>query len=299
MAIAPAPPPWYHADVAAVGFVLKPQSPEARALADDLARWLLGCGHTPVLLVEDGVTTEGATFATEATLPPVDLVCALGGDGTMLRASRVVGDSGVPVLGVNLGQLGFLAGFTPAEARAALTAGLAGNLRVEERSRLSVELHVAGGERLARTALNDAVLHQGAMARIVDCDAWIDDTFVASYRADGLIVSTPTGSPAYNMAAGGPILIPGFSGLTLTPICAHSLTNRPLVAPARSIIRLELRSEARDIVLTVDGQWAHPIVPGDRVEITGSARPLRLLAGPQSYFDVMRDKLHWGLRGAR
>ena len=127
------------------------------------------------------------------------------GDGTMLRASRVVGDSGTPVLGVNLGQLGFLAGFLPAEARAALTAGLAGNLRVEERSRLAVTVQL-GSELIHRTALNDAVLHQGAMARIVDCDAWIDDAFVASYRADGLIVSTPTGSTAYNMAAGGPIL---------------------------------------------------------------------------------------------
>ena len=101
------------------------------------------------------------------------------------------------------------------------------------------------------------------------------------------------------MAAGGPILIPGAAGMTLTPICAHSLTNRPLVVPARSIIRFDLRPEAKDVVLTVDGQWARPIVPGDRVEITCAAKPLRLLAGPQSYFDVMRDKLHWGLRGAR
>ncbi len=284
--------------MAQVGFVLKPSSAEARDLADDLSRWLLGCGHTPVLLAEDGVSSPGAVIAPEDALPPVDLVCALGGDGTMLRASRVVGDSGTPVLGVNLGQLGFLAGFLPAEARAALTAGLAGNLRVEERSRLTVTVQL-GSELIHRTALNDAVLHQGAMARIVDCDAWIDDAFVASYRADGLIVSTPTGSTAYNMAAGGPILIPGAAGMTLTPICAHSLTNRPLVVPARSIIRLELRPEAKDVVLTVDGQWARPILHGDRVEITCAPKPLRLLAGPQSYFDVMRDKLHWGLRGAR
>jgi NAD+ kinase len=285
--------------VAQVAFVLKPDSREAQDLASELAHWLAACGHTAVVTVEDGLRPEGAVIVPEAALPQVDLICALGGDGTMLRASRVVGDSGIPVLGVNLGQLGFLAGFLPSEARIALTDALAGNLRVEQRSRLAVTLHTRDGEVLARTALNDAVLHQGAMARIVDCDAWIDDAFVASYRADGLIVSTPTGSTAYNMAAGGPILTPGAAGMTLTPICAHSLTNRPLVVPASSIIRLELRADAKDVVLTVDGQWAHPIVPHDRVEITAAARPLRLLAGPQSYFDVMRDKLHWGLRGAR
>lgn len=284
--------------MAHVGFVLKPSSAEARSLAAELAAWLLGCGHMPVLLEEDEVRPPGALIASEADLPPVELVCVLGGDGTMLRASRIIGDRGTPVLGVNLGQLGFLTGFLPAEARDALTAGLAGNLRVEPRSRLQVTLR-AGAETVTRTALNDAVLHQAAMARILDCEAWIDAAFVAAYRADGLIVSTPTGSTAYNMAAGGPILIPGNDGMTLTPICAHSLTNRPLVIPARSLVRLELRPEAKDVILTVDGQWARPVVPGDRIEITCAARPLRLLAGPQSYFDVMRAKLHWGLRGAR
>ncbi len=286
--------------MAKVAFVLKPQAEDARALADELARWLVACGHTSIVTAEDGLAPEGAEIVPESELGSVDLVCVLGGDGTMLRASRVVGDSGVPVLGVNLGQLGFLAGFLPADARQALTSALAGDLRVEERSRLTMTLQLQrGGAPITRTALNDAVLHQGAMARIVDCDAWIDDAFVASYRADGLIVSTPTGSTAYNMAAGGPILIPGAPGMTLTPICAHSLTNRPLVVPARSLIRLALRPEAKDVVLTVDGQWAHALVPGDRVEITAATRPLRLFAGNQSYFDVMRDKLHWGLRGAR
>lgn len=284
--------------MAKVAFVLKTESAEARALADELARWLIDSGHSSVLTAEDGLEPEGAEIVPETALGEVDLVCVLGGDGTMLRASRVVGDSGVPVLGVNLGQLGFLAGFLPAEAKQALTAALAGELRVEERSRLLVTLHVRD-EVVVRTALNDAVLHQGAMARIVDCDAWIDGAFVASYRADGLIVSTPTGSTAYNMAAGGPILVPGAPGMMLTPICAHSLTNRPLVVPAHSLIRLALRSDARDVVVTVDGQWAHALASGDWVEITNAPRPLRLLAGPKSYFDVMRDKLHWGLRGAR
>jgi NAD+ kinase len=211
----------------------------------------------------------------------------------------VVGDAGTPVLGVNLGQLGFLAGFAPLEARVALADALQGRLRVEDRSRLAVMLHRPDGEVLSRTALNDAVVHQGGRARIVHADAWIDDAFVAEYRADGLIVASPTGSTAYNMAAGGPILIPGAAGMTLTPICAHSLTNRPLVVPASSVIRLQLGAGTRDVVLTVDGQWAVDFAAGDRIEITAAARPLRLYTGPNSYFDVMRDKLHWGLRGAR
>lgn len=285
--------------MAKVGFVLKPSAEDARALADELARWLVACGHTPVF-ADDAPREFPGDRVPATALAEVDVLCCLGGDGTILGASRLLGDACVPVLGVNLGQLGFLAGFLPGDAQAALTAALAGNLRVEERSRLSVTLYRAGHEpTVAPAALNDAVLHQGAMARILDCDAYIDDAFVASYRADGLIISTPTGSTAYNMAAGGPILIPGAAGMTLTPICAHSLTNRPLVVPARSIIRLAIHAGAREAVLTVDGQWAEQLRPGDRVEITAAPRPLRLLAGNQSYFDVMRDKLHWGLRGAK
>jgi NAD+ kinase len=285
--------------VARVGFILKPDKSDAGELLARLAAWLRADGHVAVVATEDQIGPEGTEIVPESAMTSVDLLCVLGGDGTMLRASRVVGDSGIPVLGINLGQLGFLAGFAPDEAEVGLAAALAGTLRIEDRSRLQVTLLRGNGERVERTALNDAVIHQGAMARIVDVDAYIDGGFVASYRADGLIVSTPTGSTAYNMAAGGPILIPGAAGLTLTPICAHSLTNRPLIVPAASTIRFVLGSEARGVVLTVDGQWAQSFFPGDEVRVTSAAHPLRLLAGPKPYFDVMRDKLHWGLRGAR
>lgn len=285
--------------MARIGFVLKPDTTEAEPLLADLVAWLRAAGHAAVVTAEDGVKPQGAEIVTETALGPLDLLVVLGGDGTMLRASRVIGDAGTPVIGINLGQLGFLAGFAPDEAQVALSDALSGRLRVEDRSRLAVTLKRPDGEVLSRTALNDAVVHQGGRARIVHADAWIDDAFVAEYRADGLIASTPTGSTAYNMAAGGPILIPGAAGMTLTPICAHSLTNRPLVVPATSVIRLQLGPGARDVVLTVDGQWAVPFAAGDRVEITAAARPLRMYAGPNSYFDVMRDKLHWGLRGAR
>jgi len=292
--------------VARVGFVLKPDKSQAGSLLADLAAWLGAEGHVAVLTTEDQVALEGAEIVPESemigspgTAGPIDVLVVLGGDGTILRASRVVGDSGVPVLGVNLGQLGFLAGFAPGEAREALAAALAGKLTTEERPRLAVTLARKDGEPLTRTALNDAVVHQGGVARIVDVDAWIDGAFVASYRADGLIVSTPTGSTAYNMAAGGPIMVTGAAGVTMTPICAHSLTNRPLVVPADAVIALELGADTRGVVLTVDGQWAHSFHPGDRVEITTAPATLRLYTGPRSFFDVMRDKLHWGLRGAR
>jgi len=289
--------------VARVGFVLKPDKSEAGSLLAELVAWLGAEGHTSVLTTEDQIALEGAEIVPESEMAAgteaVDVLVVLGGDGTILRASRVVADSGVPVLGVNLGQLGFLAGFAPAEARDSLAEALAGSLRLENRPRLAVTLARRDGEPLTRTALNDAVVHQGGVARIVDVDAWIDGAFVSAYRGDGLIVSTPTGSTAYNMAAGGPILVPGAAGMTMTPICAHSLTNRPLVVPADSTIALALGAEARGVVLTVDGQWAHSFYPGDRIEITTAPTPLRLYTGPKSYFDVMRDKLHWGLRGAR
>jgi NAD+ kinase len=285
--------------VARIGFVLKPDAVEAGPLLAALVAWLTSEGHVAVATAEDGFTPQGAEIVAEADIGALDLLVVLGGDGTMLRASRVVGDARTPVLGVNLGQLGFLAGFAPEEARQAITDALAGRLRVEDRTRLAVTLRRPDGETFSRTALNDAVVHQGGRARIVHAEAWIDEAFVAEYRADGLIASTPTGSTAYNMAAGGPILIPGAMGMTLTPICAHSLTNRPLVVPASSTIRLALGPGARDVVLTVDGQWAVPFRAGDRVEITAATQTLRLYAGPKSYFDVMRDKLHWGLRGAR
>lgn len=286
-----------------VGFILKPDKSEAGVLLEQLVPWLHQRGHVAVVTTEDQVAPEGAEIVPEeafAQTPSViDLCVVLGGDGTMLRASRLVADQGVPVLGVNLGQLGFLTGFAPHEAQAALEKALAGKLPTSARMRLAVTFRRLGAEPVVRTALNDAVIHQGAMARLVELDASIDGDFVSSYRADGLIVATPTGSTAYNMAASGPILVPGQAAMTLTPICAHSLTNRPLVVPATGVIRIELGAESRGVVLTVDGQWAHSFLPGDSIECTAAAAPLTLYSSGKKYFDVMREKLHWGLRSDR
>jgi NAD+ kinase len=283
-----------------VGFILKPDKSEAGVLLDQLVPWLTQRGHEAVVTTEDQVGPEGTRIVPEEELcAAIDVCVVLGGDGTMLRAGRLVADAGIPVLGVNLGQLGFLTGFAPAEAATALEQALAGQLATSQRMRLSVTFRRHGAEPVVRTALNDAVIHQGAMARLVELNAYIDGDFVSAYRADGLIVATPTGSTAYNMAAGGPILVPGQGAMTLTPICAHSLTNRPLVVPATGVIRIELGADSRGVVMTVDGQWAHSFLPGDSMECTAAAAPLTLYSSGKRYFDIMREKLHWGLRSDR
>jgi NAD+ kinase len=283
--------------VARVGFILKPDKSQAGALLEELVRWLRDHGHVPVVTTEDQVAPTGAEIVPEAELGlAIDLAVVLGGDGTMLRASRLVATHHRPVLGINFGQLGFLTGFASQDAPGALDAALAGRLKQEKRMRLAVKFSRAGSEPIMRFALNDAVLHQGAMARLVGIDAFVDDQFVASYRADGLIVATPTGSTAYNMAAGGPIVAPGHDAMTMTPICAHALTNRPLVIQESATIRLQLGADVRGVILTVDAQWAHSFLPGDTVEMTAASASLILFQSPKGFFDVMREKLHWGAR---
>ncbi len=293
----------YLEGVSRVGFILKPDKSEAGVLLEELVPWLCSQGHVPVVTTEDQIAPAGCETVPEDELgASIDLAVALGGDGTILRAARLVADHRRPVLGVNLGQLGFLAGFAPNEARVGLAAALAGTLPRTNRMRLEATFTRAGGDPVVRHALNDVVLHQGAMARLVELDAFVDDAFVASYRADGLIVATPTGSTAYNMAAGGPIVVPALAAMLLTPICAHALTNRPLVIGGDATIRLQLGADVRGVMITVDAQWGHSFLPGDVVEVTAAAEPLVLFTGKQGFFDVMRDKLHWGARsdkGAR
>jgi NAD+ kinase len=283
-----------------VGFILKPDKSAAGQLVADLVAWLLERGDQPVLLAEDQLGVTGARVAPEERFADeIDLAVVLGGDGTMLRASALVAEAGIPVLGVNLGRLGFLTPFDPGEARAAIVLALEGSLPRAERSRLSATYFpVGGGAPVTRTALNDAIIHQGAMARLVELEARLDDRLIATYRADGLIVCTPTGSTAYNLAAGGPILMPEQRALTITPICAHALTNRPLVVN-EGVISFALAGESRGAMLTLDGQWGHTFSQGDRVEITLAPRPLIVFLSDDDYFDILREKLHWGARSER
>ena len=279
---------------------MKPDKTEAGALFEELVPWLREQGHVPVVTHEDSIATEGCEIVPEEQLGEAcDLAVVLGGDGTMLRAARALADHGRPVLGVNLGQLGFLTPFAAEEARGAIEAAIAGKLPRTARMRLAVTFRRPGADPVVRYALNDAVVHQGAMARLVEFDAFCDDELVTTYRADGVIIATPTGSTAYNMAAGGPIVVPGQATMTMTPICAHALTHRPLVVHASAKIRLRLGADVRGAILTVDSQWAHSFLPGDAVEMTAAAAPLILFASQKSFFDVMRDKLHWGARADR
>jgi NAD+ kinase len=286
-----------------VGFILKPQSAEAPELLAELVPRLASRGRRILVLdQEDLALPAGAELIGDADLAAsIDVAVVLGGDGTMLRAAYLVADQGIPILGVNLGRLGFLTPFDPADAKEAIGAALDGRLAIEERARLRVIHRPHSGVAEQRIALNDAVIHQGELARLIDLEARLDDRLIASYRADGLIVCTPTGSTAYNLAAGGPILTPDQAAMVLTPICAHSLTARPLVVPQSGTVSVVLPGDddTRKAVVTVDGQWARSFAARDRIEITATAAPLRVFRSDKGYFDILREKLHWGARAER
>jgi NAD+ kinase len=284
-----------------VGFILKPDTPAAGALLEDLAGWLRGRGDQPVVVAEDAVQPAGAVVVAAAELAAaVDMVVVLGGDGTMLYASNLVADAGIPVLGVNLGRLGFLSPFDPAGARDAIERALAGRLPIRKRMRLAATcVPAAGAEPFVRCALNDVVIHQSALARMIELEARLDGQLITRYQADGLIIATPTGSTAYNLAAGGPILLPGQAAMAITPICAHALTNRTLVVPKEQTISITILGgsmPAANVALTVDGQSAHALAPGDRVDVTAARRSFRIFVSDKTYFDILREKLNWGVR---
>jgi NAD+ kinase len=280
-----------------IGFILKPDKTEAGELLDQLLPGLLAGGHRPVFLEEDAIGRADAQIVPESRFAgEIDVAVVLGGDGTMLRASGLVADAGIPILGINLGHLGFLTPFDPGSAQDAIEGALSGSLATSERMRLSVTYRPAGAPAVTRTALNDTVIHQGAMARLIELEVKLDTDYVGTYRADGLIVSTPTGSTAYNLAAGGPIISHDHQAMVLTPICAHALTNRPLVVSNERTLRVRLGGDSLGVVLTVDGQWAHTFQPDDQVDITAGARPLVTFESDKGYFDILREKLHWGAR---
>ena len=278
-----------------VGMLLKRAKPEAVEIAGQLAAWLRVQGHEAFLIGDHHSPPHGARVVAEEELPEkIDLLIVLGGDGTLLHGAALVADLKVPLLGVNLGHLGFLTSCAPADAESALDRALKGEILLEERLRLRCEVVRASGERFVRYACNDAVVSQGALARLIELDAFLDDRLITRYRADGLIVATPTGSTAYNLAAGGPIVTPDVEAFVLTPICPHTLTNRPVVVPASARVTVRLGLPAEHVQLTIDGQWGTAISDGDRVEISQAAQPLLLFRSAQNYFDLLREKMNWG-----
>jgi NAD+ kinase len=286
------------ARIRAVGVCLKHEQPQAAATVRGLVKWLAE-RELPIVLDEEAAAVAGRPGVPRDVLAgQVDLVVVLGGDGTLLSVARQVGSRPVPILGVNLGTLGFLTEVTLDELFAALERVLGGEMRVEARMRLDVCALREGRELGRYLALNDAVLTKAAaLARMIDLDTRADGAPVTTYHADGLIVATPTGSTAYSLSAGGPILLPELEAFVLTPICPHALTQRPIVLPASAEIEIAVRTRGGDVQLTVDGQEGLALREDDRVRVRRSAHFLRLMVSPfRSRFEILREKLRWGAR---
>jgi len=282
-----------------IGFLVRRGNPEGLALATSLADGLRVRGIDAVFVDDYGEdpplgfpTGPGAEVARDA-----DILVALGGDGTFLHGADLVGDHDVPLLGLNLGSLGFLTPYATSEAGVALVDAVEGRLGVEERMRLRVTLRTSDGRRESHSALNEAVITQRNIARLMDLAASLDGNTIATYKADGLILSTPTGSTAYNLSAGGPILTPDLEAIVLTPICPHTLTNRPLVVRADRVLSVTNVSPDHAI-LTVDGLWSREVEPDDTIEVRKATRPLRVFRPRSSFFGILRQKLSWGERKA-
>jgi len=278
-------------EIRSVGIVVKPNNDEALRTSNELSEWLNARGISVRCspFVGDHECREGE-FDLAA-----DLVVVLGGDGTMISTARLVGDAQILVLGVNYGSLGYLAEFRIEEMFPALEAILIGDYVVDRRVMLKAE-HWRDGEMVAAgRVLNDVVINKAAIARIIGIDVKLDGQFVNGFRADGLIVSTPTGSTAYNLSAGGPIIYPSMNAVVLTPICPFTLTNRPIVVPDTAMIELELENENEGVVLTLDGQTGYPMRARDRVRIRKSSTTFNIVQpANRNYFDVLRNKLKWG-----
>ena len=285
-----------------IGIVLKPHQPDALKTICEIVSWVSQRGlemvGTPELERErieheTGCAVESVPEDQLASV--VDLIMVLGGDGTMIATARMLGDTEVPVLGVNYGGLGYLAEFRVEEIFTALETILEGNYRLDKRVMLAVELW-RGADRITNNrVLNDVVINKSALARIIEIEASLNDQFVNSFRADGLIVSTPTGSTAYNLSAGGPVIFPSMNAIVVTPICPFTLSNRPIVVPDSAVIELCLKTDNEDVALTLDGQVGFPLQVEDRVLIKKSATTFNLIQPMnRNYFEVLRTKLKWG-----
>jgi NAD+ kinase len=282
----------------AVGIISKPKKEDICAVAPRLLDWLQQ-HKLEALYDEETARCLGLPGGTPRhQIPPrVDLLVVLGGDGTLLATARLLDARDVPILAVNLGSLGFLTDITLDETLPVLEEVLAGRHRLDKRRRLYVEVERAGRVAERYHALNDLVLHKSALARILDFDVSIDAGFVSRIRADGLIVATPTGSTAYSLSAGGPIVLPSVEAMVLTPIAPHMLTNRPLVIPGAAQVELQVASPGESFYVTVDGQVGEELHTGARVRVRASDRPIHLVAPPaRDYFQVLRSKLRWGER---
>jgi NAD+ kinase len=266
-----------------VFIVTKPKQAEVADVAEDLRAWFKKKGITATL------ESEAASSA--------DLTVVVGGDGTLLAAARLLADRQVPIVAINYGGLGFLTEVTRDEMNAALEGVLAGRFITQERMMMDIRVSRHNQPAASYRALNDVVITKarGTISRMIELEARVDGQYLSRFRADGLIVSTPTGSTAYNLSAGGPIIFPTMTAMVVTPICSHTLTNRPIVLSGNVRIEIVLRSEHDDVYVTVDGQVGVPIQMEDHLTIEKSSVAVKLVApADKNYFDVLRGKLKWG-----
>jgi NAD+ kinase len=276
-----------------IGIVVKSDMKALRT-ADQLESWLI---KRDANVVRRENSTSGQTKAPpdkNSAPPDLDAVFVLGGDGTFLSAVRWIGNHATPILGIKFGEVGFLAETSEENLFEVARTVLSGTFSTRPRMRLDVQVETDGQVRYGETVLNDVVINKGTLARLACIQTFINDHYLTTYRADGLIVATPTGSTAYSLAAGGPVVHPEVPGIIMTPICPFTLTNRPLVVPDAFGVKLRLEEKVQDIVLTVDGQAGLPIDEGDIIRIRKSGHPVHLITLPgRDYFDLLKAKLSW------
>ncbi|MBI2089929.1 MAG: NAD(+)/NADH kinase [Deltaproteobacteria bacterium] len=279
-----------------VGLVVKYEEPKATEIASWLVPWLRE--KTKEVLVEAGVGRLGGRSCSKKEMArKADLIIVLGGDGTLLSVARLVERPEVPILGVNMGGLGFITEVAVDELESVLARVLVGDYSVEKRMTLELGVFGKKGRPKKFRVLNDGVITKGARSKIISLETYVGKEYLCTYRADGLIISTPTGSTAYSLAAGGPILFPSLGAIVLCPICPHTLTNRPIVVSSKATIRVTLRSAGDTVVLSPDGQEGVLLNNGDIVEARDYGVPVSLVKAPsRSYFEVLRSKLKWGER---
>jgi NAD+ kinase len=282
----------------AVGIFSKPNKPAVAQMMPGLMEWLCAHGFDVVVDPETAPYATGAPCLTREELGArkLQFVIVLGGDGTFLAAARVVAKSGTPIVGVNLGSLGFLTEIPTDELYPTLESIAEGSAALDARSMVHCEVARNGSTVATFEALNDVVVGKGTIARLNHCDVYVDGVFVSRYQADSLIVSTPTGSTAYSLAAGGPILMPDVQAFVVTPVSAHSLTHRPLVVRDSSQIEIVVMTGLEEAYLSIDGQAGMPMLDGDRVYCRKSEYQVKLLHTKGTFFDVLHNKLKWGQR---
>jgi len=277
-----------------IGIIAKRGEPEAIKAVKDFLRWMKGKNFKFFVESEVAKALKITGYSRKEIPSKSDLIIVFGGDGTLLSVARLVGKMGVPILGVNLGGLGFITEISRDDIRKEIDKVFSGNFSFEERIMLLADVYRKGRKIARQNALNDVVLNKSALSRMFEFDISINDQYVSTFRADGLILSTPTGSTAHSLSAGGPILYPTLGSFLMTPICPHTLTSRPIVLPDTFVLEVTVKS-GDNVYLTLDGQVGFPLKVKDRIKIRKADYKTKFLVlHDRDYFQILRTKLKWG-----